>query len=218
MAKKTIAKKAVKKVAAKKIPSKKVSAKKVVLVNKTEPQKKIFVLDTSVILFDHNAIKNFQEHNVAIPITVLEELDNFKKGNDTINFEAREFIRYLDKLSGQYTIQNWMPINGPKLGNFKVIMNEKPKSIDAQIVFGERKADHKIINAAIVMKEENPDCKVVLITKDVNLRLKAKSLNLLAEDYETGKIKNLEGLYSGNSIIEKVKSTIIDEIYAKGLI
>jgi PhoH-like ATPase len=191
MAKKTIAKKAVKKVAAKKIPSKKVSAKKAVSVNKTEPQKKIFVLDTSVILFDHNAIKNFQEHNVAIPITVLEELDNFKKGNDTINFEAREFIRYLDKLSGQYTIQNWMPINGPKRGNFKVIMNEKPKSIDAQIVFGERKADHKIINAAIVMKEENPDCKVVLITKDVNLRLKAKSLNLLAEDYETGKIKNL---------------------------
>jgi PhoH-like ATPase len=218
MAKKTIAKKAVKKVAAKKFPSKKVSAKKAVSVNKTEPQKKIFVLDTSVILFDHNAIKNFQEHNVAIPITVLEELDNFKKGNDTINFEAREFIRDLDKLSGQYTIQNWMPINGPKRGNFKVIMNEKPKSIDAQIVFGERKADHKIINAAIVMKEENPDCKVVLITKDVNLRLKAKSLNLLAEDYETGKIKNLEGLYSGNSIIEKVKSTIIDEIYAKGLI
>lgn len=208
MAKKIVAKKKVTKVA----------VKKTTAVKKETAQKKIFVLDTSVILFDHNAIKNFQEHNVAIPITVLEELDNFKKGNDTINFEAREFIRYLDKLSGEYTIQDWMPINGPKRGMFRVIMNEKPKGIDAQVVFGERKADHKIINAANVMKEENPDCKVVLITKDVNLRLKAKSLNLHAEDYETGKIKNLEGLYSGNSIIEKVKPSVIEEIYAKGFI
>lgn len=110
MAKKIVIKKAAKKIAVKKITT------------PIKPlQKKIFVLDTSVILFDHNAIKNFQEHNVAIPITVLEELDNFKKGNDTINFEAREFIRYLDKLSGQYTIQDWMPINGPKRGKFKEI-------------------------------------------------------------------------------------------------
>jgi PhoH-like ATPase len=220
MAKKIVAKKAAKKVAVKKVVSTKkiVPIKKTISLKKEVLQKKIFVLDTSVILFDHNAIKNFQEHNVAIPITVLEELDNFKKGNDTINFEAREFIRYLDQLSGEYTIQNWMPINGAKRGKFKVIMNEKPKGIDAQIVFGERKADHKIINAATVMKEENPDCKVVLITKDVNLRLKAKSLNLNAEDYETGKIKNIDGLYSGNSIIEKVKSSVIDEIYVKGYI
>jgi PhoH-like ATPase len=216
MAKKIIAKIAIKKVAPQKLLPQKNSTKKVIIIAKVEPQKKIFVLDTSVILFDHNAIKNFQEHNVAIPITVLEELDNFKKGNDTINFEAREFIRYLDKLSGQFTIQNWMPINGTRRGNFKVIMNEKPKGLDAEIVFGERKADHKIINAATVMMEENPDCKVVLITKDVNLRLKAKSINLLAEDYETGKIKNLEGLYSGNSVIDKVKSSVIDEIFAKG--
>ena len=59
--------------------------------------RKIFVLDTSVILYDHNAIMNFEEHDVAIPIPVLEELDEFKKGSDTKNFEAREFIRMLDK-------------------------------------------------------------------------------------------------------------------------
>jgi PhoH-like ATPase len=140
MAKKITAKKIVKKAAAKKLNTQ----------TKSATVKKIFVLDTSVILFDHNAIKNFQEHNVAIPITVLEELDNFKKGNDTINFEAREFIRYLDKLSGEYTIQNWMPINGLKRGMFKVIMNEKPNGIDAQVVFGERKADHKIDRKSVV--------------------------------------------------------------------
>ena len=67
-------------------------------------EKKIFVLDTSVILFDHNAINSFKEHDVALPITVLEEIDNFKKGNDVINYEAREFIRLLDLLSKKYLL------------------------------------------------------------------------------------------------------------------
>ena len=62
-------------------------------------KKKIFVLDTSVILYNHNSINSFEDNNIAIPISVLEELDNFKKGNETKNFEAREFIRILDKLS-----------------------------------------------------------------------------------------------------------------------
>ena len=75
--------------------------------------RKVFVLDTSAILFDHNAIHNFKEHDVAIPITVLEEIDRFKKGNDVINFEAREFIRNIDKLSGQFSLQDWIPLNGP---------------------------------------------------------------------------------------------------------
>ena len=61
---------------------------------------KIFVLDTSVILYNHNAIYSFEDNDVALPISVLEELDNFKKGNDNKNFEAREFIRIMDKLSG----------------------------------------------------------------------------------------------------------------------
>lgn len=180
-------------------------------------ERKIFVLDTSVILYDHNAIKNFQEHDVAIPITVLEELDNFKKGNDTINFEAREFIRFLDKLSGEYTLNDWIPINGRGRGKFKVIMHEK-SNVDAEKVFGERKADHRILNGALAMMEENPSRKVIMVTKDVNLRLKAKSLNLVAEDYETGKIKNLDTLHTGISIIENVKQTVIDLIYADGFV
>ena len=63
---------------------------------------KIFVLDTSVILYNHNAIYSFEDNDIAIPITVLEELDNFKKGNDTKNFEAREFIRIMDRLSANH--------------------------------------------------------------------------------------------------------------------
>ncbi|MFI5221676.1 MAG: PhoH family protein [Bacteroidia bacterium] len=184
---------------------------------KKNSERKIFVLDTSVILYDHNAIKNFQEHDVAIPITVLEELDNFKKGNDTINFEAREFIRFLDKLSGEYTLNEWIPINGRGRGNFKVIMHERSK-MDAEKIFGERKADHRILNGALAMVEQEPNRKVIMVSKDVNLRLKAKSLNLIAEDYQTGKIKNLDTLYTGRTIVDKVKSSVIDEIYSKGFI
>jgi len=80
-------------------------------------QSKIFVLDTSVILYNHNSINSFKEHDVAIPITVLEELDQFKKGNDTINFEAREFIRIMDRLSDNASLQNWIPLGNEGNGN-----------------------------------------------------------------------------------------------------
>ncbi|MFM7766460.1 MAG: PhoH family protein, partial [Bacteroidota bacterium] len=180
-------------------------------------ERKIFVLDTSAILFDHNAIHNFKEHDVAIPITVLEEIDRFKKGNDVINFEAREFIRNIDKLSGQHSLQDWIPLNGPTKGMIRVLMMEHA-TVDANKVFGEKKADHNILNAALYLAETSPGRKVILVSKDINLRLKAKSLNLKAEDYKTGKIKDLEGLYSGSSILENVSSKHIDSIYNSGSI
>ena len=93
------------------------------MVKTKSAEKKIFVLDTSVILYNHNALNSFEDNDVAIPITVLEELDNFKKGNDTINFEAREFIRIMDKLSDKCTLTNWIRLNHPKAGKFKVVMN-----------------------------------------------------------------------------------------------
>jgi PhoH-like ATPase len=175
-------------------------------------EKKIFVLDTSVIIYDHQAIKNFKEHDVVVPIAVLEELDNFKKGNDTKNFAAREFTRYVDKISGRNTLQDWVNINGRGHGMFKIEMNQSPK-IDAEKVFGERKADHRIINSALCIAEQYPNRKIILITKDINLRIKAKSLNLQAEDYETGKIKDLTELYSGNTTLERAPVASINELY-----
>ena len=177
--------------------------------------KKIFVLDTSVILYNHNAINSFEENDVAIPITVLEELDNFKKGNETKNFEAREFIRFMDKISGKYTMTSWRKINGPDKGKFKVVMNVKGKK-DATLVFGEDKADHRILNTALKMKEDHPDKKVILVSKDINLRLKAKSLNILAEDFETGKIQNIDSLYSGKDFHEDLDPEMIDLLYKQG--
>ena len=185
------------------------------MLRKTTKEKKIFVLDTSVILYNHNAIRSFDDNDVAIPITVLEELDNFKKGNDNINFETREFIRIIDKLSNKAILTKWISLGMPKGGKFKVVMNEQSE-LDAIKVFGENKPDHRILNAALVMISENPGKKVILVSKDVNLRLKAKSLNIPAEDFETGKIKDVEGLYSGKTLIEGLDKTIIDIIYDAG--
>jgi PhoH-like ATPase len=179
--------------------------------SKSNGRSKIFVLDTSVILYDHNAFESFQEHDVAIPIQVLEELDNMKSGSDTRNFEARSFIRLMDDISQNYLINQWLPLKGGNKGNFKVIMDTKTAT-DAETVFGSDKIDHRILNAALGLQEENPDKKVVLVSKDICLRLKAKSLNLHAEDYETGKIKNLDELYTGETTLNKVPEKLITQL------
>jgi PhoH-like ATPase len=164
-------------------------------------RKKIFVLDTSVILYDHNAFENFQEHDVAIPIQVLEELDNMKSGNDTRNFEARSFIRLMDDVSHKNLVNEWHPLSGKDKGNFKVVIDAKTTGVDASAVFGSDKVDHRILNAALGLQAAHPDQSVVLVSKDICLRLKAKSLSLHAEDYETGKVKNLDDLYSGKTVL-----------------
>ncbi|HSJ67483.1 MAG TPA: PhoH family protein [Anditalea sp.] len=175
--------------------------------------RKIFVLDTSVIIYAHNSIMNFAEHDVVIPITVLEELDQFKKGNDTKNFEAREFIRLLDDLSKDNMIHNWTPLNGKTRGNFKVLMNPTNK-FNANEIFGEEKNDHKILNAALSLKQSEQGRKVILVSKDINLRLKAKSLDIPAEDYETGKIKNISEIQNTNKIIlDNISHEVVTSLY-----
>ncbi|MFT6715913.1 MAG: PhoH-like ATPase [Saprospiraceae bacterium] len=178
--------------------------------------KKIFVLDTSVIIYDPNAIKNFANHDVAIPITVLEELDNFKKGNDTKNFAAREFSRFVDKASGNGSLQEWIPIGGEGRGSFSVVMHAQPK-LDAIDVFDDNKADHRILNAALILSEKHPKRQVVLVSKDINLRIKAKSFNITTEDYETGKMDGsklkADTTPTGRKVIENVPEQVINDFY-----
>ena len=178
-----------------------------------DPQRKIFVLDTSVILYDFNALQNFEEHDVAIPITVLEELDNFKKGNSVLNLQAREFIRQLDKLSSHNMLHEWIPLDGPARGKFRVLTEESGGRIDTGEVFGTRKPDHRILNAALGLAQAEPDRKVVLVSKDMNLRLKARALNLTAEDYETVKIKDPTHLPKGKDEVEVADGSVIDRLY-----
>lgn len=182
---------------------------------KKKKVRKIFVLDTSVILHDHNSIKCFDEHDIAIPITVLEELDNFKRGNDTKNFEAREFIRILDRISKEFTLQEWIPLNGPEMGNFKIVMENDELENDAVKIFG-NKNDHKILNAALCLTKNEKGAKVILVSKDINLRLKAKALNIEAADFETGKIDKESALYAGKNVVEDVDSDVINKLYKQG--
>ena len=178
-------------------------------------KKKIFLLDTSVLLHDHQAIINFKGNNVAIPITVLEELDKFKLGNDTKNFSAREVIRFIDKLSTGANLQEWIPLGGD-LGGFKIVMEFNPKTLDAEKIYSSGKNDHKIINAALFLKEQDVKNEVVLVTKDINLRIKSKALGVLAEDYETGKVTAEDIAITSSSTIEGVETEIIREIFTRG--
>lgn len=175
-------------------------------------KKKIFVLDTSVILYDHNSISNFVDNDVAIPLQVLEELDTFKKGGDSKNYEARSFIRFLNNISNDSLLNNWVRI-GPKRGKLKVVKEISNLENNAAEAFDDYKNDNKIINAALSLQQEYPRRKVVLVSKDICLRVKAKAFNLIAEDYQTGKVGNVDKLYSGKTEIDNLDSEVIDELF-----
>jgi PhoH-like ATPase len=192
----------------------------------TEPEKagqvmlqdngnKIFVLDTNVPLYDYNCIYNFQEHNVVLPITLLEEIDKFKKGNETINFHAREFSRELDRLIGDGELSG-----GVKLSSGGELHVETDIRYDNELkgVFWEDSPDHRILSIAYNLSKKFGHSRVILVSKDINLRMKAKSVGLLSEDYKTGQIKNLDELYTGKNTIENAADDLIDSIYHNGAV
>jgi PhoH-like ATPase len=173
--------------------------------------KKLFIIDTNVLLHDYKCIYNFEENDIIIPIVVLEELDKFKRGNDLINFHAREFTRELDKLSGDMLLTANIPL-GENLGNMHI---ETGKDFSEKVSqsFPERTADHRILAIAEWVCSTNKDKTVVLITKDINLRMKAKSLGIIAQDYENDKVANIDDLYKGIRILEGVSQESISKLY-----
>lgn len=181
---------------------------------KTAKNSIIYVLDTSVLLHDHQSLLTFKKNDVAIPITVLEELDKFKIGNDTKNFSAREVIRFIDRLVGNDDLNEWKKL-GSDLGKFKIVLDHSPNNLNAEDVFSVGKNDHKIINAGLVLKERNPVKEVILVTKDINLRIKAKALGLKSEDYETGKVETDEIEHTSYFSIDGLESDIIRDLFTK---
>ncbi len=180
-------------------------------MDQTSQPRKIFVLDTNVILHDSSCIHQFQEHDVVIPITVLEELDQFKKGNGSLNFHAREFLRTLDALSGDKLFNGGVTI-GQNRGKIFIKL-EQGIHADLKLNFSEKKHDHNILNIAYHLFKAKPNEKVVLVTKDVNLRMKAKSVGMTAQDYTTDHVKDIAALYTGCRILENVPETVIDAMY-----
>jgi len=176
---------------------------------------KIFILDTNVILHDFRAIHNFQENDIVIPITVLEELDKFKKGNDSINYNSREFLREMDKISDNHLFDKGIRI-GEGLGLLKIELTH-PFSDQMLQSFFEDTQDHRILATTQWVKEQNPDRVVALVSKDVNIRLKAKALKINAQDYLTDKITEdrVENIKREVVHLENVTKETIDQLFYK---
>ena len=149
---------------------------------------KIFVLDTNVILHDHRAIRKFQDNDLVIPVAVIEEADKFKKGTDALAFNARGFMRDLDRISeGRPFGKEGIRI-GNGMGRIKVEPNH-PFPPEFADLFKDDTQDHRILATAMWVRDSNPGTFVALVTKDVNLRIKAKSAGMMVQDYLTDKVE-----------------------------
>jgi PhoH-like ATPase len=172
---------------------------------------KLFVLDTNVILHDSSCITHFEENDIAIPITVLEELDNFKRGNEQIHFNARDFLRILDELTGDKLFEEGVSI-GKNKGKIRVIVG-KDWHPELGSLSNEDTPDHRILNVAMWLKEDNKGTELIIVSKDTNLRMKAKSLGIPAQDYTTDKVESVEKIYTGVRMIEGMETEFIDALY-----
>ena len=156
---------------------------------KAKAKAKIFVLDTNIILHDYQSIKQFQDNDIVVPIAVIEELDKFKKGDETINFNARAFMREINNLvEGQKMQERGYPL-GKKLGFIRIEPNH-PFAPQWATLFRDDIPDHRILSTAMWVRDNNPDRFVALVTKDINLRLKAKCASMEAQDYLTDRMDN----------------------------
>ena len=157
---------------------------------KTKKNKsKIFVLDTNIILHDYQSVKQFQDNDIVIPIAVIEELDKFKKGNETINFNTRAFMREINDLVENHKAgPRGVPL-GAKMGYIKIEPNH-PFSPEWADLFRDDIPDHRILSTAMWVRDNNPERFVALVTKDINLRLKARAAGMEAQDYLTDRMDN----------------------------
>jgi PhoH-like ATPase len=173
--------------------------------------KKVFVLDTSVLVHDPQALKVFQDNDIVIPLAVVEEIDSHKKRQDEVGRNARWVSAFLDKLRARGHLDAGVSL-GVDLGSIRVELNHQqldrlPAALDRT------KIDNRIIAVALALKESSP-YPVILVTKDINMRIKADALGIAADDYQTDKIQ-IEEVYTGTATV-KVNPELIDRFYADG--
>ncbi|MCD4780829.1 MAG: PhoH family protein [Candidatus Omnitrophica bacterium] len=176
----------------------------------SDNRRKIFVLDTNVILHDSECINQFGNNDVVIPIFVLEELDRFKKGHESLNYHARNFLRSIDTISDEQLFSKGIDI-GQGLGRL-VIKLDQEFHRDLGYNFIEDKIDHRILNTAYCLSKKRSRAEVILVTKDVNLRVKAKALGLKSEDYTKDRVANISDLYTGYRFEENVSKILMKKI------
>ncbi len=172
---------------------------------------KVFILDTNVILHDSTCIFQFKENDIVIPLTVIEELDHFKRGSQVINLNAREFARTLDSMTGSALFNGGVSL-GKGRGKVKIAIS-RGLSDEIREIFKDDNPDHRILSTALEVQKADKKNSVILVTKDVNLRMKAKAMGLPSEDYTTDRISNVEELYSGKEIIEDFNDETLVKLY-----
>ncbi|HZG76082.1 MAG TPA: PIN domain-containing protein, partial [Paenibacillus sp.] len=176
--------------------------------------KKIYVLDTNVLLHDPNAIYAFEDNDVIIPAVVLEEIDTKKRNADEIGRNARYVSRLLDGLRDKGRLHDSIDLESG--GTLKVELNHRSFA-RMQELFGESTVDNRILAVALnyhYEEQENPNPKpVVIVSKDVLVRIKADVLGLRAEDYLNDRTVGLSDLYTGHLTL-KVHPSVIDEFYS----
>jgi len=160
-------------------------------------KRKIYVLDTSVLLHDPNTLFSFENNEIVLPIIVLDEVDKFKKGSEEVNRNARLAIKSIDSLRTAGDIEKGVPLGED--GILKIAVKLSSNNLLPR-GFSENN-DNLIIATALEVKKTHPRRKVVLVSKDINMRVKAQALGLNSEDYRADKI-NLEELYTGQEICE----------------
>ncbi len=175
--------------------------------------KKNFIIDTNVILHDYSFLDNFEENDIYIPFVVLEELDKFKKGNEQINFNARAFVRELDLITDDNLFKQGADL-GVGRGRLYIVNSVKPheKIVEA---FPDRTPDNRILSTVLDVIEKHPKMKTILVTKDINLRMKARSLGIPVEDYINDKVIDIDIFGRGELVLEGMNPDLIDKIYAQ---
>jgi PhoH-like ATPase len=175
--------------------------------------KKLFVLDTNVLMHDPASIFRFQEHNIFIPMVVLEELDHAKKGLSDVSRNVRQVSRFLDDLirdADQQTINDGLPLSriehapsgeANQIGRLyfqtRQLSHLLPDDLPGQI------ADNSILSIVLALAKEYPGVNVILVSKDINMRIKAAALQINAEDYHNDQtIEDIDLLYSGSMALE----------------
>lgn len=172
--------------------------------------KKIYVIDTSVCLTDANCLTSFENNDIVIPLKVLEEIDNHKKRQDSVGINARETIRKLDSFREKGSLYKGVRIDkGKGIINIKLCKAENiPTDLDLNI------PDNEIIGVALNQKHEYPKRKVIVVTRDINMRVKCDALDLLSEDFESNQIvKDTSQMYVGFQS-HLIDEPILDQFYS----
>ncbi len=176
--------------------------------NGSKAEIKNFVLDTNVLLHNPEALFMFKEHNVVIPLTVVEELDNFKRGNDDLARNSRQCIRRLDALRKRGRLNEGVRWGDPRFDKAGVIRIDTSEP-DRPPILSDGGADNRIIAVAYDLHKRGEN--VVFITKDMNARIKSDSLGIPTEDFEAQKV-DADRLFVG-FISTDVSSELINDMY-----